>query len=152
MSAPVPATPALPDWQRLVAGTLAAYWAPLQTKEDGTPLPGADLADETDFGQADHVLARLIDAGAYLPGIGADELAWLATLDLRPEQPQPCLDPALSLTLVLPRSVIHRLTQAVTQGHAPTLAVLARTMILAGLDTLTGPPATPDHDTPEEHP
>lgn len=147
MSARVPADPTWMDWRRLVAGTTAAYWAPLRTTPDGERVPDAALADETDFGQADHIVAALLDAGAYLPGVAADELVWLRRLDPDPVAADACDDPYLSLTVLLPRSTIEALDQAAARGHAPNVTVLARTLILAGLRALAAPP---DHDTTEE--
>lgn len=152
MTAMVPDDPTMPDWRRLVAGTIAAYWAPLRTTGDGTRIPDADLADETDYGQAEHILAALLRAGAYLPGVASDELAWLRHLDPDPDAADTCADPMLSLTILLPRSAIERLGGDAAQGHAPNASALARRLVLAGLHASAAPPTTHDHHDTQEHP
>lgn len=135
----------LPHWQRLVAATIAAYWAPLKTQDDGMPVPDTDLVDECDYGQADHILAALLAAGATLPGVRPGEITWL------PERPRHApadlisghaggKDPLLSLTVLAPHSVLDRMRALTLVLDHSSWQKLMRTLIEDGLTAMEQSP------------
>lgn len=107
-----PGTPSLTqqDYRRLVARTIARYWAPLLPPEVVADKDG--LADDMDYGQADHILAALLGAGITLPGLEPEAFADLrADRETPPdERERPAADdPLYSVSFLFPRSKLERL-------------------------------------------
>ncbi len=136
-------TPAMPsltqqDYRRLVARTIARYWAPLLPPEVVADKDG--LADDMYYGQADHILAALLGAGITLPGLEPDALAGLlADRETPPdERERPAADdPLYSVSFLLPRSMVERIKAlAEDTDGVETWQELVRRFVTEGITDL----------------
>lgn len=122
------------DYRRLVAGTIARYWAPIRREN----ADDADQADETDYGVADHILAALLVAGIELPGVPAHAYAGLPGDENpwdRPGNPA-ASDPMVHASCLMPRSMIDRLKALVFTTDHPSWQALMRRLVTEGVDTM----------------
>lgn len=135
-----PDTPSLTqmDYRRLVAGIIAQYWAPLLPPE---VVDDRDfLADDMDYGQADHILAALLGAGVTLPGLSPEAFAGLLAdrETIWDQQGNPLAnDPLYSVSFLFPRSMLDRLKVfAKADDDENTWQALIRRFVTEGIKAL----------------